>query len=360
MMDPLQVSQMQYSLRLDGVAQETAARMAADVRRAIDRVTAELARRVPEDAPVTFERLQAVRKELVALRSALEEQIGAAMTEAREAVLETAPASVEAAATRVSASFVSVPVETLALATSAPFKGKSWADWGKRLADNTMAAVEQELREAVLLGESIPKAAKRLQGVMDLQRKNAERLARTALNDWNSRAHLALYEANPSIIQEVEVSVVFDGRTSGVCQGLSGKRWRLDDPDLQRPPYHPNCRSVLLPITRSFESIIGERGREMDQRLEVSREKPAVMSSRPVKDIPAELRPQTIRRVSASLTYEDWLRNHTTEAFQREVLGPTRFSAFQKGIPLSGMATYSRPLPIEELKRLYPKEFSDA
>lgn len=360
MMDPIALAQLRYQIRLDGVAQDVARRLAADVQRAIDTVTADIARRVPEDAQWSFDHLQAVRKELGALRAALEELIAGTMTAARQGVVETAPAAVGEAATRVGLSFTAVPVDTLLTATAAPYMGRSWADYGKRLADKTLAAVESELREAAILGESVGKAAKRLEAVTGLQRANATRLARTALADWSNRSLTEVYRKNQSLIEYLEPSVVMDGRTSPVCQSISGKRFKIDDPDLPRPPLHPNCRTVLLPITRSFESIIGERGREMDERLAASREKPSVMSTKPVSQIPKDVRPQTIRRVPASLSYSDWLRDYCTPEFQKEVLGPTRYAAWKKGVPLSGMATYSRPLTIEELKSLYPVEFGNA
>lgn len=48
-----------------------------------------------------------------------------------------------------------------------------------------------------------------------------------------------------------EFSAVLDSRTSEICHAREGMRFRINDPRLAHntPPLHPNCRSVLLPLT---------------------------------------------------------------------------------------------------------------
>lgn len=363
MLDPIEASALRWALRLDGTSQAMAERMGAEIQSALDTIAADLSRRSGDNTPWTVARLQAVRQELVALQQALSERFGVLIEEGRQAVIETAnPATAEAFAALTAhglpVSYVAAPVEVLALATAAPYQGKTWQQWGAKLAQDTVNGVERELREALLLGESVPKAARRLQAVTTLQRRQAEALARTAFTDWATRAQLATYSANRRLIPSVRFLTALDGRVSAQCQAYSGREWAIDDPAIVRPPLHPRCRSVLTPVTASMESIIGERGRAYDERMARSGEQPSVMDRRPVKDISKDVRPQTIRRVPAGLTYEEWLRDYTTPEFQREVLGPTRHAAWLRGVPLSGMATYSRPLSIAELRRMYPQEFA--
>lgn len=60
-------------------------------------------------------------------------------------------------------------------------------------------------------------------------------------------------------------------------------------------------------------------------------------------------------QVPAGVTYQTWLGKQPPE-FQEEVLGPTRYRAFKRGLDLGQMATYDRPLSIAELRRLYPEQ----
>lgn len=103
---------------------------------------------------------------------------------------------------------------------------------------------------------------------------------------------------------------VLDSRTSAICSGLSGNEYAVNDPDIPRPPRHPNCRSILVPI--------------------IEGENPAFFK----------------------MNFEDWLRSKSV-AFQRSYLGPTRYGAFKKGLPLSAFATIDRPLSNKEIKALF-------
>jgi hypothetical protein len=163
------------------------------------------------------------------------------------------------------------------------------------------------------------------------------------------------FKRNSSVIRGYRFLATLDGRVSLTCSSLSGREFSADDPELAnvRPPLHPNCRSLLTPITRSMAELTGGKVTAEPK----AGEQPAVMSTRSVKDIPKADRPRRIQRVPAGTTYEDWLRTTDTD-FQKEVLGPTRYRAWKNGVPLSGMASYRGPLTIQELRSKYPLEMS--
>ncbi|WP_097279797.1 minor capsid protein [Caenispirillum bisanense] len=353
--DPMADALLRYALRVDGLSQDLAARIARDVERVLDQVAGNLSRRNRDDAPFTYDRLQEVRRELQALRAALAVRLSETVTEAQAAVIETAPAATAAAAARLGVSWTAVPVEMLANLTAEPYQGKTWAQWGAALAERTEQRVLDELRDAAALGEGIEKAARRLETVADLSRTSARKLARTALQDAATRTHMETFKRNASLIKGFRFLATLDGRVSPTCRSLSGREFSADSPELAsvRPPLHPNCRSLLVPITRSMSELTG--GKVTTEPPAPTQ--PAVMSTRSVKDIPKSERPKRIQSVPAGTTYEDWLR--TTDAdFQKEVLGPTRYRAWKNGVPLSGMATYDRALTIAELKAKYPLELS--
>jgi SPP1 gp7 family putative phage head morphogenesis protein len=355
MRDPLAMAYLRYVARLDGMAAGMAQRLGREIDRAINDITADIARRSEPDAPWTFAHLQRVRDQLLAFRQALAEKAGEEVTTARLAVAETVQPALAAGALAVGAEWENIPVESLLNVTDAPYRGKTWQAWGQALADDTASAVLEEMRQSVAMGESVGKATTRLQQAGIARKASAEALARTIFNDAASRTALETMKRNRRVVAKVVFSAVMDGRTSLRCASYSGREFDFDDPELAnaRPPLHPRCRSVLLPRTVSMESLTGERGRAYDQRQAATSTRPVVMDKRPVKDIPKDIRPNVIRQVPADWTFNDFL-NDAGDDFAREYLGDARFRAWKAGVPLNEMARYDRELTIDELRALYP------
>jgi SPP1 gp7 family putative phage head morphogenesis protein len=232
----------------------------------------------------------------------------------------------------IDARWTDVPTGMLVAATERPVDGMTWMRWGAKLGEDTIVRLESELRQAIALGETVDDVSDRLETVQGIAETSAERLARTALNDVGNRARLETYRENSDVIRALRFTATLDSRTSLICAGLDGQEFDLDDADLPTPPLHPNCRSVLVPVTASF----GDLGIDVDEVSESTR---------------ASERGQ----VSADLTYAGWLRRQPAE-FQRDVLGPVRYHAWKNGLPLDAMATQDRPLTIDELRRLYPQQ----
>jgi len=233
--------------------------------------------------------------------------------------------------------FVDVAPEVLAKVADVPHDGMSWARWGRKLANDVTARVTSELRQGASLGETIPQLRKRLEVVEGIGRVSAERLARTAINATGNRARMEVFRANSGangVLKGWRFLATLDGRTSRICSGLSGTEWSFDDPDAPKPPRHPNCRSVALPLTKSWVELLGPDAADLDEA-------------------PLGTQASATGPVSADWTYEDWLKRQPRE-FQRETLGETRYRAWKDGLPLSAFATYDRPLSIDELRRLYP------
>ena len=69
-------------------------------------------------------------------------------------------------------------------------------------------------------------------------------------------------------------------------------------------------------------------------------------------DIPASTRASMDGQVPAALNYESWLRTQDS-AFQRKVLGKTRFELWSSGkLKLSQMANSEKVIDVVTLKRL--------
>ncbi|EPY00613.1 minor capsid protein [Magnetospirillum fulvum] len=338
---------LRHALRLDGLAGHTLALIAADIAAALETVEAEIRRRAPDDAPFSLARLLALRVELLTLQRALGEAVEGRIADALAATIETTspavagalkalePLAVQAGAASFTVRFIDVDPQLLAKAADVPHDGMSWTRWGRKLADDVMNRVTSELRQGASLGETFPQLRKRLEVVDEMGRTSAERLARTAINATGNRARMAVYEANSGpdgVVKGWRFLATLDSRTSRQCSALSGSAWRFDDPNAPRPPRHPSCRSVALPLLRTFR----EMGIDLDEA--------------PTGEQASQFGP-----VSADLSYEQWLRRQSA-AFQKEVLGDTRYRAWKNGLPLTAFATYDAPLSIEALRRLYPTE----
>lgn len=343
--------------RLDRAAAGLGRDLVRDLEAALRTIDAELAKG-DDGRPFTFARYQAMRPRLVALLEALQGTIPGLVYQGATVAAQTAPGAVRAAldslrdialdlgvteaAARITFTAPNM-AQIVAVAANSPFDGRTWTEWGQKLARDTLSRVETEMRQAVSLGETVQQARKRLEVAADLSRTSAERLSRTIFAAAGDRARMETYRANQDIIQELQFVAVLDLRTSRRCIAASGRRFWLNDPALSafRPPLHPCCRSVLIPVTKTWESLLGPEGRELDQAM--NRGEQASMDG----------------PVNADLDYSGWLKRQS-HAYQNEALGVSLAAAFRRGLPLSALASGTRPLSLAELKAMYPAKFEAA
>ncbi len=337
---------IRHAVRLIGLETATLHALTVDINRALETVAAELDKG-PAGRPFSYARFMALRGELDALRRALAGALGTTVADAVAATADTSMEAVRAALEALEGiavdagfatftiSFTALDARAIAAIADLPHDGMSWTRWGARLADDTMARVTSELRQGASLGETVQKLRRRLEKAADLSKVSAERLARTAMTSTASRTRLALYRENSDTIAKVRFVATLDSRTSLTCAALSGQEWPVNSPDIAAPPRHPSCRSQLLPVTKTWEELLGPEGHELDDEMPEGQQAS--------QDGP----------VPADWTYSDWLKRQPA-SFQREVLGPSRYEAFAAGVPLAGMATYSRALSLQELRAMYP------
>lgn len=85
-------------------------------------------------------------------------------------------------------------------------------------------------------------------GVLAQAERNAEALVRTSVTHVSNVGAMATYEANADILEGIQFVATLDDRTTVICLSYDGRVWPLDSDDLQRPPLHYNCRSILVPV----------------------------------------------------------------------------------------------------------------
>lgn len=361
-----------FESRLDGLALTVAGRLATPLLALLEEVNAILRR--TGSAPLTRRELEAVQA-LLAARSGLSNLLALQLTAIQEAASELGPLALRRGlGTKVAAAqFAQALAEARKAAVSVPLGEETPAFYARKLYTDLARSLASSLAQSVALGESGLAVLLRTRALADKVRAEAETIARsTATATAHAVKVQAVENLAPGRVVAYEFVAVLDNRTSRMCQGLSGTVWRADrKADLERikPPRHPNCRSSLVPLTaeeyaRKKAKADKEAGIDIDALNKAVDEGRTLESSRTARDTSAALRaigrgsaPPNFRvlpefRVSA---YEDWLARQS-DSIQREILGPTRFAAWRRGVPLSRMTTFGRPLRLDELRKLYPDE----
>lgn len=214
------------------------------------------------------------------------------------------------------------PTQIFAAGISQPFRGKILRGWYRDQNVTIRKQYDAALRIAFVEGETIPQATSRLRAIGGLEKREAEAIARTAINHFSTQAMKQTTLANADILDHEEWVSTLDGRTSDICMGLDGKKLPIGAG--QYPPAHFNCRSVRIPVTKSFASLT--KGLDDDDPIN---QRPFVSDRRKLKDIPKSQR-STVIGTTTKKTYNDWLRTQPKE-FVVDVLGPNRAKLYLDG-----------------------------
>lgn len=175
-------------------------------------------------------------------------------------------------------------------------------------------------------------------GALDnITRRNIKSMVRTSTNHVSNVARQKTLSDNDDIIVGYEWISTLDGRTSTICQQLSGTIFKTNDKNKRVPPAHPNCRSSITPV--------------LDHRYAIDNSN-ATQSSKGVTGG---------KQVSANLTYYEWLKEQGKQgkngrAFVQDVLGKERANLFLndnlsvKEFKALTIDQHFRPIPLNELK----------
>jgi|YNPNPStandDraft_1061719.scaffolds.fasta_scaffold05073_11 SPP1 gp7 family putative phage head morphogenesis protein len=137
----------------------------------------------------------------------------------------------------------------------APEIPAEWYQWYAQTLDDALKRYTLREREriqkltekATAEGWSIPKLASQLkQEIGSDVYWRAERVARTEVMRLFNLGHVGGLYGEP-LVKGFQYAVVLDARTSHICRGLAGK-WVPVDRLVRVPPFHPNCRTLLIPI----------------------------------------------------------------------------------------------------------------
>jgi len=201
---------------------------------------------------------------------------------------------------------------------TALFKGENLHQWFLAEKNTIKRALEGVINEGILLGASVDqmvrqiigtKSAKYRDGIMRIARNRAETIVRTTANAISNTAKEAVYDKNSDLVKGKQWLSTLDTRTSDICIALDGVTWDLDNRPIGghstqwrgAPPAHPNCRSVIIPILKSWEELnnnpsIRQRIKRYEQRV-----KPSTRAAMDGKSVPE------------TFTYENWLKKQSKQ-----------------------------------------------
>lgn len=158
-------------------------------------------------------------------------------------------------------------------------------------------------------------------GIISTSKNDATRLIRTSVNKISNDAALKSFQENTDVIEFIEQISTLDSRTSDICKAYDKKIWNAKTlepvghslPYRGGPPRHWNCRSVIVPVTKSLED------------LGISTRKKNI-----VDDNTEGTRKSFDGKVPESTTYEEWL-DRQPESVQIEALGRSKWELWSKG-----------------------------
>ena len=220
-------------------------------------------------------------------------------------------------------------------------EGATINDWYTSLTKSMQVDTERAVRKGVYLGETNHELSKRLGNVLGKTPRQSESITKTAVSTVTNQARQEVWESNEDIISNYEHLSVMDSRVSFICSSRDSATWGLDHKGTnalgkkyryQVPPLHFNCRSLLIPILKSWEELnLGE-----------------------LSELPKGTKTSMDGEVSSGTSFNSWLKSKD-EKFVTEYLGKGRADLYLSGkITLSDLVgQQGKTLTIAELKEKY-------
>lgn len=228
-----------------------------------------------------------------------------------------------------------------------PFQGRLLKEWMQGLETDKAVKIRDVARIGYVNNETVSQMVTKLRGtkalnysdgVIEITRRNAEAIVRTAIGHMAGFTKNRFYEANDDVIKAIEWVSTLDARTSNPCIIRDGKLYA----NITHKPighnlawgggpgnYHINCRSTSVAIARSWREL----GFSLDELSDSTR---ASMNG----------------QVPADLKYGDWLKKQS-DKIQDEVLGVTRANELRAGATIDRFFNdKGKFLTLKELKDL--------
>ena len=224
------------------------------------------------------------------------------------------------------------------LVDSAQLEGATVKAWNNGLNADQKKRLERELKIGVSLGETTPMLAQRIAQALQKNKRDATAIALTGAGAIVSEIRQAFFEANDDVIKCYKYQATLDTRTSELCRAYDGLIWDKDYKPIghnfpfrkPRVNTHFNCRSTIIPVTKSWDELDVEGMDEASGRTRSS------MNG----------------YVPQDMTFNDWLKTQSPEVIEK-TLGKGRAELFMQGkITMRDLITQQgRSVNLEDLAK---------
>lgn len=195
-------------------------------------------------------------------------------------------------------------------------QGATIKAWNYGLQADQAKRLERDLKIGISLGETNILLAQRIAASLGKSKREATTLAVTGAGAIVSEVRQKFFEANDDVIKYYQYQATLDTRTSELCRAYDGLLWDTEyKPVDHKLPFrmprvntHFNCRSTIIPITKSWEEL-GVEGME---------------------EIDAGTRASMNGYVPKNMNFNDWLKTQSPETIEK-TLGKGRAELFLQG-----------------------------
>lgn len=260
--------------------------------------------------------------------------------------------------------------QLLAAASNVLIEGAPSAEWWSTQKQSFQRRFAREVRMGYLQGESVKQLTERVRGMStsrsvayrgldgktkttpyysggasSVSIRQAEALVRTSVQAVAEDVRMRTISQHEDVMKGMMWHATLDDRTTPLCRARDGKLYTLEgkpighnQPFLGGPPAHWQCRSTLVPVTKSWEEL------GFDKKIDSIYDAFVNGGKRPSMD----------GVVPATTTYQDWF-GRLSESRQKDILGPSKWSVWkEKGLSFSDLVDQrGRPLSVAVLKRKY-------
>ncbi len=268
--------------------------------------------------PGTTARLNRMLEELRGLNSAIYAQVHDQLSDelADFASVEAGfqKAALDSAIAVDVATTLPAPALLRSIVENAPMEGRLLKGWTTGMEQGRIERINQAIRLGLVQGENTDKivarirgtkAARYTDGVLDISRRSAQSIVRTATTHVSNQAAQQTWKANDHLVKGWQFVSTLDSRTTVTCAALSGTVHPIGEGPI--PPRHIRCRSISIAVTKSFREL----GVDKD---ELSLGQRASMDG----------------QVAGDTTFSNWLTDKGAPT-QDTILGPTRAKLFRDG-----------------------------
>ena len=238
--------------------------------------------------------------------------------------------------------FKNIPPEGAmsAILNTSLIEGATIASYLKNLEDSQIFDTQRAVRLGMSLGETNYQISQRVTEALNISRRNADTIVRTATATVANQARTEFFNANDEVIKSWKWDATLDGRTRKEHADRDGALWDMNKEGINAKgkkypfrytPYGWNCRCQIVPVLKSWKEL------GIDE-----------------EEVPVGTRSSLDGYVSQDMTFDKWLKTKSSE-FQKEYLGAGRYELYSKGkITLSDLINQKgRYLSIKELKEKY-------